>query len=279
MKTLLSVLAMLVCVAKVEAANLRLAGELTWNVTDPQCSFRLKGSLQNLGPDTGSLRLALWATQVPYPAAGTLVAEFPLGQLDSGFQFDSFTFKSKATLPEQNGEIYYTITVMEFTTAGWRNQLMVPTGTRTMFQGEFADQEKWPLPKKALVAPVDKLAVGDLLVLTEKAMGNLNQFPLGWRERIKLDVLKNNDIRFENRNKVRTVDYNYRVLKRKYLGKQADVGYLEMTYSGPGNVKFTKKVTLFFQGPNRGTYMSVVKGSLFGESNYPWTAWGTFALK
>lgn len=279
MKTLLCLFATMLSLTRVDAAFLRLNGELTWNVTDPQCSFRLKGNIQNLGTNTGSLRLALWATQFPFPSRGTLVAQFPLGQLGSGFQFDSFTFKTKATLPPQNGEIYYTITVMEFTPAGWRNQLAAPTGTQTMFQGQFADQEKWVLPKRALVAPPTKLKSSNVLLLKEKAMGNLNRFPTGWLERYKLDVEKKKVIEYKNRNLDEKVGYKYKVLKRKYLGKRSDVGYLEMEYTGRNNIKFTEKVYLFFQGSSRGTYFSSVKGSLWGESTNPWTAWGTFKLK
>lgn len=279
MKSLLCLFAMLLCLSKVEASFFSLTGDLTWNITDPQCSFRLKGKLQNLGAASGSLRLALWATEVPFPAPGTLVAEFPLGQLGSGYQFDNFTFKTKATLPQQNGEIYYTITLMEYTTAGWRNQLAVPTGTRTMWQGQFKDQPKWVLPKKSVIDPPAKLKPGNRLILKEQAMGNLNRFPAGWRERYRLDVQPSKVINYLNRNLDEKVKYKYTVLKRKYLGMRGDVGLLEMTYQGPGNFKFTEKVYLYFHGPNRGTYWSSVKGSLWGESTYPWTRWGTFTLK
>jgi hypothetical protein len=279
MKFLLGLVALMLCLTRVDAAYLKLNGDLTWNVTDPQCSFRLKGKLQNLGPTTGSLRLALWATTVPYPAGGTLVAEFPLGQLGGGYQFENFTFKTKATLPPENGQIYYTITVMEFTTAGWRNQLMVPTGTQTMFQGQFADQKKWKLPRRRLVDPPARLGPGNLVILNEKAMSNLNLFPAGWRQRYKLEVKNETVIEYEDRNLDEKVDFEYKVSRRKYLGRRADVGVLELEYTGKGNIKFTEKVYLFFQGPNRGTYMSSVQGSLWGESTNPWKAWGTFRLK
>jgi hypothetical protein len=279
MKTLFCLFAMMVFLTRVDASYLVLNGDLTWNITDPQCSFRLKGKLQNLGVNTGSLRLALWATRTPYPASGTLVAEFPLGQLGSGYQFDSFTFKTKATLPPENGVIYYTITVMEFTAAGWRNQIMVPTGTRTMYQGQFADQEKWRLPRRRLVEPPAELEEGSRLVLREQAMSNLNRFPVGWRQLYKLDVLNDQEIDYQNRNLDETVDFEYKVLRRRYLRKRADVGFLELQYTGRSNIKFSQNVYLFFKGPNRGTYKSVIKGSLWGDSTNPWRTWGTFKLK
>ncbi len=279
MKTLLCLFALMVCLTKVEAAYLKLNGELTWNVTDPQCSFRLKGKLQNLGATTGSLRLALWATTVPYPASGTLVAQFPLGQLGSGYQFENFTFKTRATLPPENGQIYYTITVMEFTPAGWRNQLMVPTGTQTMFQGQFANQAKWQLPRTKLVDPPAQLEPGQRLILKEKALSNLNEFPLGWRQLYKLDVRNEKVIGYQNRNLKENVGFKYKLVKRKYLGKRSDVGLLELKYTGKYDIKFTEKVYLFFSGPNRGTYFSSVKGSLWGASTNPWKVWGTFKLK
>ena len=156
---------------------------------------------------------------------------------------------------------------------------MVATGAQTMFQGQFADQKKWKLPRRRLVEPPAGLEPGNLMVLTEKAMGNLNQFPAGWRQRYKLDVLNESRINYKNRNLDEKVDFKYTIVKRKYLGKRSDVGLLKLEYKGRYNIKFTEKVYLFFRGPNRGTYMSVVKGSLWGESTNPWTAWGTFKLK
>lgn len=279
MKTLLYLFALMLCLTRVDASSLKLIGELTWNVTDPQCSFRLKGKLQNLGPSTGSLRLALWATTVPYPASGTLVAQFPLGQLASGYQFESFTFKTKATLPPADGQIYYTITVMEFTSAGWRNQLMVPTGTQTMSHGQFADQEKWILPRRKLISPPAQLEPGKRLVLKEMAMSNLNLFAVGWRQLCKLDVRNETVISYKNLNLKEDVEFDYKLAKRKYLGKRSDVGLLELKYTGNYDIKFTEKVYLFFSGPNHGLYFSSVKGSLWGTSTRPWKVWGTFKLK
>jgi hypothetical protein len=279
MKTLLCLFAMMLCLARAEASDLRLVGDLTWNVTDPQCSFRLKGKLQNLGLPSGSLRLALWGNPFPNQPSGTLVAQFPIGQLGSNSQIKNFTFKTTATIPISNGEVFYTITVMELTTAGWRNQIAVQTGSRTMFQGQFADQQKWTPPRKRLVDPPAKLKKGDLVLLKEKAMGNLNRFPGGWRQRYKLDVVAKKVIKYETRNLDETVNFTYRVLKRKYLGKRANVGYLTIEYTGLNNIKFTEKLYLFFHGPKRGTYQSSVKGALWNESSNPWTTWGHFKLK
>ncbi len=270
---------MILCLPRVDAANLKLEGDLTWNITDPQCSFRLKGKLKNLGPTTGSLRLALWATTVPYPSRGTLVAEFPLGQLGTGYQYTNFTFKTKATLPPENGNLYYTVTVMEFTSAGWRNQLMVPTGTQAMYQGKFVNQEKWALPRLAVVDPPAKLITGNLLILNEQAMSNLNRFPLGWRETSSLKVLKTNLIQYKNRNLDKKVGFSYKVVKKNYLAKRASVGLVELKYTTGKKIVFTEQVFLFFQGPKNGTYLSTAKGSLWGESTNPWKTWGTFKLK
>ncbi len=281
MKKLFFLLAMLLCFSQVQAAYLRLNGELSWNVTDPQCGFKLNGTITNYGLlGTGNLRLALWATEFPYPSSGTLVGQFPLGSLPPDYKFTDFRVKGPATLPIQNGELYFTITVMEYTTAGWRNVLMVPTGTQTLFQGEFVNQKKWLLPIKPLVEPPSKLLVGEQLILTEKASSELNLFPLGWRQRSVLDVEKNKNIGYSTKERDATVSYSYKVLKRKYLHRRGNAGQLVVTRrDSDRNLTFKQTITLFFQGKYRGTYKSVVSGSLGGESYDVQSTWGTFRYR
>ena len=131
---------MMFCLARVDATVLRLEGDLTWNVTVPQCGFKLNGELQNLGSaGTGPIKLVLWATPAPYPSAGYNVGEYTLGQIPAGSQLSDFTVKTKSNLPFVNGTFYFTIAVVEYTLAGWRNVLLVPTGTRALYNGNFVD--------------------------------------------------------------------------------------------------------------------------------------------
>lgn len=281
MKKLLCLLAMLLCLSQVQAAYLRLDGDLTWDVTDPQCGFKLNGTITNYGLlGTGNLRLALWATEFPYPSAGTLVGQFPLGSLPPEYKFTDFRVKGPATMPILNGELYFTITVMEYTTAGWRNVLLIPTGTKTLFQGEFVDQKKWLRPIRPLADPPSKLLVGDEFILTEKASSKFNLFPLGWRQRSVLDVEKGNRIDYTTKERDATVSYSYTVLKRKYLQWRNNAGQLVITRrDSDNNLTFKQTITLFFQGKYRGTYKSVVSGALGGESYGVSTTWGSFRYR
>lgn len=208
MKTLLCLLAMTFCAIRAEAAFLNLNGTLSYNVTVPQCGFRLKGELQNVGlTATGAIKLVLWATRDPYPnvipspANGYIVGEYTLGSLGSGYQFDNFTVRTKSDLPFVNGDYYFTIAVLELTTAGWRNQLFVPTGARELFNGNFADQETWSLPDKTVIAPPDKLLNGVIIDLLEKATGDENRFPTSWQEQTKLTVQTPGKITYKNNNR------------------------------------------------------------------------------
>lgn len=280
MRSLLCAFAVILCLTKVDAANLRLNGDLTWNVTKPQCGFRLKGQIENLSTaDTGTIRLVLWATRLPYPSAGDSVGEVTLGQLPGRYQFTDFTFKTKANVPFTNGEFYFTIAVMEYTTAGWRNQLLVPTGTKALFQGDFLDQKKWRLPRKSVVAPPRDLEAGSIIKLTEKATNTFNKFPWAWRDRTKMTVLENGKMELVNRSRELTAPYKYYRKKRKFGGRKVATGNLTLQSTGANDTKFKQQITLFFHRPNAGTYRSVVTGYVWNDSFGSSTTWGSFLLK
>lgn len=279
-KTILFLVAMMFCLARTDASVLRLQGDLTWNVTEPQCGFKLKGELQNLGAvGTGPIKLVLWATATPYPAAGAIVGEFPLGQLPGNSQFTEFTVYTKANVPSINGDVHFTIAVVEYTTAGWRNVLLVPTGTQALANGNFVNQQKWVIPVAPVVAPPASLKKGSLITLTERATGEFNMFPVGWREKIELTAKSSTKMSYVNDPRKTTVSYNYSVVKAKLNGRSVMSGKIVMNHSGADDVTFKNPVSLFFQGPDYGTYKSTVTGYLWSGTIGSAVTWGTFKLQ
>jgi len=280
MKTILCLVAMLFCVARIDASVLRLDGDLTWNVTVPQCEFKLKGDLQNLSAGgTGTIKLVLWATPAPYPSAGYNVGEYTFGQIPAGSQLSDFTVKTKSHLPFVNGTFYFTIAVVEYTVAGWRNVLLVPTGTQALYNGNFVGQAKWVFPIAPVVAPPASIVKGNVINLLERATGDFNQFPIGWREKITLTAKSSDKMKFANKSRDATVRYSYSVQTSTYRNKKVSSGKLILTYGDTDHPNFKDTLSLFFQGPNYGTYKSVVTGTLWGGTTLTAaTTWGTFKL-
>lgn len=270
---------MLFCVSRMDAAVLKLNGSLEWNVTEPQCLFKLKGNLQNLSSvGTGTLKLVLWASAIPNSPSGAIVGEYTLGVLGGGMQFNDFTVRSPSNVPFINGTFYFTIAVVEFTTAGWRNVMLVPTGTRALFNGDIVGQKKWAIPRTLVVAPPVSILAGNIINLTEKATDQLNAFPLGWQEKTTLTARAGSQMLFENTNRRTTVDYKYSVINSSLKGKTVSAGKLVMTKSTGSNITFKSTTTLFFHTPDSGTYKSVVTGSLWSGTLGSSTTWGIFKL-
>lgn len=281
MKTILCLFAMMFCLARVDASVVRLDGDLTWNITVPQCQFRLRGDLQNLsGGSTGTIKLVLWATKLPFPSAGFNVGEYTFGQIPPSSQLSDFTVKTKSNLPFVNGEFYFTIAVVEYTVAGWRNVLLVPTGTRVLFNGNFVDQPKWIFPIAPVVAPPTSIVKGDVITLIQRATGDFNGFPLRWRERITLTANSSSKMKFASNSRDATVRYDYSVQKATLKSKKVSYGKLVLTSAERNNPTFRNTINLFFQGPDYGTYKSIVSGNLLGGTTLTSaTTWGTFKLQ
>ena len=171
---------MVLCVIRMDAAILKLDGDLTWEITEPRLTFKMVGGLQNSSPagtTSGTIKLVLWANKTPYPSVGSIVGEYNLGQIAGGYQFSDFAVKTNSNVPTVTGDYYFTIAVLEYTTAGWINRLVVETGKHSLLSGNFTDQLKWTIPTAKVLAPVPALATGQRLKLTLKGSEYLNLFP------------------------------------------------------------------------------------------------------
>lgn len=291
MKTIICLMAMLFCVARSEATNqvsgpLYLNGDLTWNITEPQCGFKLKGTMQNISAvGTGPIRLILWASKFPYPPTvpntgnAIIAGEYPLGTLDPGFQFKNFTVKTPSEMPMVNGTYNFTIAVVENVGGVYFNRFLISGGAYEFVNGILKGQETWSIPAKPVVSPPATILADDVIQLQEKATGEFYKFPSGWRSQIKLTAQNGTKMTFNNGNGKATVSYTYAVVKTNLKGSgKVWAGKLVMTYGPTDNLTFKDTVYLYFTGPASGTYKSVVKGYLFSGDIGKAVTWGTFKL-
>lgn len=280
MKSLLGLLAMILCLGRLDAGSLALDGTLSWNVTEPECAFKLVGTMQNItGAETGTIRMVLWASRTTPPADTQIVGEYTLGQLPAGYQFTDFKVKIPPSLPTLDGAYNFTLGVLEFTTAGWRNQLLIPGGTRTLAGGHIVGQAKWKIPAKPVIDPPSRVRRGDTITLNSKATGLFNQFPSGWKEKTVLSAEADGAINISNSSRTAVVSYTYTVGNSKLKGKRRKTGKLILTFVTSGKTTYNDNVLLYFQSATSGTYKSVVTGSLWTGELDSSVTWGTFLFK
>jgi hypothetical protein len=270
MRALFVTLICLLGLARMHAAILELDGDLTWNVTEPRCSFRLDGAIRNAGPNTGTLKLVLWATPNPFPSPGYIVGEYTLGSLPSGYQITDFTVKTKSKLPVANGKYYFTVVVVEYTTGGWKNVLAEPGGNQRITGGDIYGQKKWTIPTKTVLPPIGKLSTGMLFTLKLKATGEMNFFPTTYQEKTSITIKSSSKLETKLHSKKKTGSYSLKVQSGKLNNKNVTYSQLAIDY-GSGS---ETTISLYFQGPYSGTYKSVETTSSGTE-----TTWGGFTLQ
>lgn len=270
MKKYILALTLAASMAQSQATILTLNGNLTWNVTEPRCTFTLNGKLINgTNQPSGNLKVLLWATQNPFPAPGFLVAESSLGAINGGFQLQNFTVSSPSKIPSISGSYIFTVVVSEYDGAVWRNVLAIPSGTRTLVGGDFTGQPKWSLPTAAVLPPIARLSKGDILRLSLKATDELNQFPANLQERSDLFIDSASKLTRKFRGTRTKASYSYKPKNTTYNGKLTSCGVLTVKVSP--STKST--ITLFYQTANSGTYKSVDV-----TSSGTATTWGSFKL-
>lgn len=274
MKLLLFAMAMVVSMVQVHATVITRDGDLTWNVTEPRCSFQLKGNLKNnTALSSGPLKLVLWATSNPFPSSGYMVAECTLGSINAGYQFSNFTVKTPSKLPSVSGNYHFTIVVVEYTGTSWRNVLAVPTGQKMLQVGNFVGQQKWLIPTTTVLPPASLITPGNFFKLTLKATDEKNLFPASFQEKMTIMVDTKNKLTTTLRSAEKTAKYSYAIRYGK-LGKQkVDYSQLTIDYGSSGNGVSKAVYSFYFHSLTSGTYRCVETNAAGQEPT-----WGTFKL-
>lgn len=275
MKILLCAIALVLTLARIQATPLNLDGDLTYEITEPRCTFRLNGTLENnTGFGSGTLKLVLWATKTPFPAPGYIVGEYTLGQIPAGSQFSNFKVRTTSKVPLVSGSYHFTLAIAEFNGSIWTNVLAVPTGIRLLSLGDFTDQKTWTPPTTATTAPPKSLPRGEVIRLKLKATGEMNLFPSASQKVTLLTVTSNTRLSAKTPPNTNPAAFTYTVKKNRFNGKKVNSGRLYLDFmkeDDDAESNFT--FTLFFQGPTSGTYKSIETNASGSE-----TTWGVFKL-
>lgn len=269
MKLLLLALALVSALPRLEAAAISVSGTAAWKIKLQDCIFSVDGSIQNNSPGgtiSGTIMLVLWATPAPFPAQGYRIADHTLGQLNGGYQFNSFTAKVPANVPNISGDFYFTISVLEYTTtSGWMTRDYVDTGVHHLEDGVFITGGKWRIPNTPVTAPPATVHKGDQFVLTLKATDQLNLIVDDSQVKWKAAIGRNDKATINFAGETSPAHYTYAVKNDTLRGNNVPVGRLILD---DGTSDWT--VTLYFQGPDSGIYKNVVAGG---------TTWGVFTYK
>lgn len=272
MKLPLLALASVALMVPTYATTITLDGDLTWNVTEPRCSFQLKGNIKNSTPlSSGPLKLLLWATPNPFPSQGYIVAEYTLGSINGGYQFSNFTVKAPSKVPSVSGEFNFTIAIAEYDGARWKNVVAVTTGKKTLELGNFSGQQKWLVPTKVMMPPLGVLTAGDVFNLSLKATDEKNLFPSTLQEKTVIVINSKTQLRSTLRSVGRSAKYTYASKFGKLGNLKVDFGQLTVVYD-PKTKGASKAVySLYFHTLTSGIYRCVETNSAGKD-----TTWGTF---
>lgn len=273
MKTLMFAVVMLLGLVRAEAANFRLDGKLNWEITEPRLTFKLDGNLVDLTPGrSGTIKLVLFVSARPYPSLANVVGEANLGQIDGGYQFTTFQIPTLSNVPKLSGSYYFTIAVMEFTSKGWANRLIVPGTTAVLVAGDFRDQVKWIVPTKTVIAPPAKFQAGDLVTTHLMATSLLNELPVASQTSATLQFQSTSLVAVSGPDGKKSPKFTYKMVKPKFNGAVVTAGQLTLQYPATaGTPKFSEVITLFYQSASSGTYQRARTVGKVSE-----TTWGTF---
>jgi hypothetical protein len=272
MKTLIRALLAALCLTFPVGATIVLNGTLTWKVAKPNCTFKMDGGIQNLGPGaSGALKLILWATPAKFPSRGYALASYNLGYLQAGTQFADFKFKTPVNIPKIDGNFFFTVAVLELTTSGWLNRAYVTTGTETLDQGELMTGVKWLVPLKPIIQPPSKLTTGSQLKLTVRADRDLDGIIRGTWAKTTVTMEKNGFAEVLVAGDESDWFRSYSVGKSFINNTKVPTGKLELD---PEDTTGSSTITLFFQSPKAGVYRNVITNPRGGS-----TTWGTFTYK
>ena len=274
MKSLIRVLAAALCIASAGAANIAITGTLSWKITQPDCTFKLDGAIVNLSPagtSSGTLRLILWATPAAFPSRGFALAEHIIGQVDGGYQINSFSATVPVYMQKITGNLNFTVAVLEYTTAGWLNRDYITTGKKKVENGDFITGFPWIIPNKTVIDPPTKMVTGNKVVLTVKANESYAAITPGTRAKTNITMIEKGKATVTIAGDDSTSARKYTVTKSTLYQKKVPVGKL---YLDPLDTTGSSTVTLFFQSTKSGVYKNVEENPQGGG-----TTWGTFTFK
>ena len=274
MKLLVFIVAMVIPIAPALATTLTRDGDLTWNITEPRCSFQLKGNLKNgTTLSSGPLKLVLRASPSPFPSVGYNVAEYSLGSIGGGYQLSNFTVKTPSKLPSISGSFHFTIVIAEYTGGSWKSVLAVPTGQRTLEIGNFVGQKKWLLPTATVLLPKSVITPGDIFKLSLKATDEKNLFPANLQEKMTIMVNTKTSLTTTVRSVAKSAKYSYAIRSGKLGKKKVDYGQLTIDYGSNGKGVSKAVYSFYFHSLTSGTYRCVETNTSGKEST-----WGSFNL-
>ncbi len=278
MKSLAAALLSLVGLIHSHAAALKLDGDLTYEITEPRLNFRLNGGIQNTSPagsSSGTIKLVLRAGSFPFPAGGVVIGEYTLGEIGGGYQFADFDVRVPSNVPKVSGKFYFTIIVLEFTGSGWAARLAVPTGERTVIDGNFIDQKRWIVPAAPVASPPAALAEGRKLTLKTLATDELNLLSPEYQVVTEIRIRKGGAARLRGPDGKRAATYRYARGRSKPAGTIVRHGRLRLAVRATSKLPAGESnVMLYFASGSDGFYKSTVTSGAGKE-----TTWGTFTFQ
>ncbi|MES2995999.1 MAG: hypothetical protein V4733_04225 [Verrucomicrobiota bacterium] len=263
----------------VQAATLKLDGDLGWKIRPPDCRFTLNGTIQNVtggGTVSGTLKLVLWASQHPFPSSGVPVSEVVLGTLASGYQMADFSMTGKAMLPTFNGRPYFTIYVAEFTGSGWATRAFSPSAKVTLKNGFLLDEGIWePSFSRPVVTP-SKLGIKDELALRVRALDTNKQIVPSMCTVTRQIMRVSMKLEETSVYGKRTATRSHGVVRTKFRGKKVSALKLTVKYDEAAAEEISKTETLlFYQRARGGFYKCTALDTTGGRV----VTWGTFSHK
>ena len=122
MRTPILLLAFVFASAACASSHLELKGSCNYSIKGSSITLRAAGIYnQNAGGHSGSLRIALWATQRPYDGGvinGWRVGEAEAGNVNGGYHKSNFAATVNVHRPP-HGRYYMVMTLSEYDN-GWR---------------------------------------------------------------------------------------------------------------------------------------------------------------
>lgn len=264
MKCLVLALAALCGLAAAQTTPLIIDGTASWKITKPDCKFSLDGSIQNPGPNgtaSGTLKLVLWATALPFPSRGHVVSELNLGSLPGGYEIGDFSRKAPVDMPTASGDFHFTVALLEYTVMGWRTRDYFATGKRAIKNGDFITGSKWVAPSKKPADPPATIKPGDVLKLNVRANSTMDGITPGTEAPLLITAKSGGKAQLKFGSRKSMVPFAYSTGKGSLNGVNFTTGKLTLDKS--------TQITLFFHGPHIGVY----------RQNSPnRTTWGNFRL-